>query len=551
MSPESAVDLPGFDPALAAGYRAAGYWGERTVGDQLRHVAARFAERPALITDEVRYRYRELDELTDAFAAGLLAATDLRTGDRLMFSAGNVAETVIAYYGAVKAGVLPVCTLPMHGHREIGLLAEHTGATGHVVQADYPGQDLTAVAEHVGLPARIALRGDVPGATGYRELLAAGRAHEARAALAAVEIDPDGVVAFQLSGGTTGLPKVAPRRHREYVYNAAAFAGPLGIGPDSVVLHALPIMHNAGIAAAMQPAHWVGAAFVLGASAHPKAIVDVVAKEGVTTIPLAPPAVVIRLLEHVAATGSGLRGVRRMFVGGQKLPAEVAERIEPELGVPCDQMFGMAEGMFLATPADAPAWVRQRCAGTPASPADEIRILEIGGETEVPDGELGELACRGPYTIPGYYRAAAHNAATFTTDGFYRTGDLAVRHVVDGRAHYSIEGRIKDVINRGAEKIHAEEVEELVMRHPDVQAVALVAMPDPLLGERGCAFLIMASGSPALDVPALGEFLREQGLARYKWPERVEVVEEFPLTSVGKVAKKELRERAARWGVAS
>jgi len=309
------------------------------------------------------------------------------------------------------------------------------------------------------------------------------------------------------------------------------------------VLHALPIMHNAGIAAAMQPAHWAGAAFVLAPGADPATVFELVKGERVTTIPLAPPAVVIRLLDHAAATGADLHGVKLMLVGGQKLPLEVAERIEPELRLPCAQMFGMAEGMFLATPPDAPVWVRQHTVGTPISPADEVRVLEVGTEHEVPDGELGELACRGPYTIPGYYRAAAHNAATFTSDGFYRTGDLAVRHVVDGRAYYSIEGRLKDVINRGAEKIHAEEVEEVLVRHPDVHNAALVAMPDPALGERGCVFLIVEAGAIPPTVAGLGEFLRGQGLAKYKWPERVEIVEEFPLTNVGKVSKKELRER--------
>ncbi|TWF75181.1 2,3-dihydroxybenzoate-AMP ligase [Pseudonocardia hierapolitana] len=546
MIPEPALDLPGFDPARAAAYRSAGLWGERSVGDELRASARRFPDRAALLAPGTRLTYRELDERTDAFAAGLLVAAGLRPGDRMMFSAGNVPETVVAYYGAVKAGVLPVCTLPQHGRREIGLLAAHTGARAHLVQADFPGQDLGALAADVGLEVVVALRGPIDGALGHDDLIAAGSTPDARAALDALRIDPDDVVAFQLSGGTTGLPKVAPRRHREYVHNAASWAGALGIGETSVVLHALPIMHNAGIVAAMQPAHLAGAAFVLAPTADAATIVATVRREGVTCIPLSPPAVVIRLLDHAAATGEDLRGVERMYVGGQKLPLEVAVRIEPELGVRCTQMFGMAEGMFLATPPDAPEWVRLHTVGAPVSPGDEVRVLEIGGDGEVPDGELGELACRGPYTIPGYYRAPAHNAATFTPDGFYRTGDLAVRHHVGGRAYYSIEGRIKDVINRGAEKIHAEEVEEIIVRHPDVHTAALVAMPDPVLGERACAFLILEPGAAPPTVAGIGEFLRGQGLAKYKWPERLEIVDELPLTSVGKVSKKELRERLAR-----
>ncbi len=537
------IDLPEFDPERAAGYIRAGLWGERTVGDELRHAARQFADRTALVTSEVRSTYRELDELTDAFAAGLLAGTALGPGDRLMFSMGNVAETVVAYYGAVTAGILPVCTLPAHGEREIGLLAEHTGARGHIVQADHTGQDLPALAERLGIEVRIAARGAVPGSTGYEEILAAGRTPAARAALAATTVDPDGLVAFQLSGGTTGLPKVAPRRHREYVHNAAAWARALELTPDSVVVHPLPVMHNAGIAAAMQPAHWTGATFVLAPSAEPGALLEILEAERVTVMPVTPPAVAIRLLDHPRATATDLSALDRLVVGGQKLPLEVARRLERELGITVRQMFGMAEGMFLYTPADAPEQIRHHTVGAPISPADEVRVLEIGGDAEVGDGELGELACRGPYTIPGYYRAPTHNAATFTVDGFYRTGDLAQRHVGAGGTYYSIEGRIKDVINRGAEKIHAEEVEEIMVRHPGVHAAALVAMPDPVLGERACAFLMPEPGAEPLTVATLGQFLLGQGLARYKLPERVEILDELPLTNVGKVSKKDLRER--------
>jgi 2,3-dihydroxybenzoate-AMP ligase len=262
-------------------------------------------------------------------------------------------------------------------------------------------------------------------------------------------------------------------------------------------------------------------------------------------MPVTPPAVAIRLLDHPRAAATDLSALERLVVGGQKLPLEVAQRVERELGLTVRQMFGMAEGMFLYTPTDAPEWVRHHTVGAPISAGDEVRVLEIGGEAEVGDGELGELACRGPYTIPGYYRAPEHNAATFTADGFYRTGDLAQRHVVAGGTYYSIEGRIKDVINRGAEKIHAEEVEEIMVRHPGVHAAALVAMADPVLGERACAFLIPEPAAEPLTVDTLGAFLLGQGLAKYKLPERVEIVDEFPLTNVGKVSKKDLRARLA------
>ena len=539
-------DVP-FPPERIEQYRRDGLWTGETLGDALRRAARAHPDRAALITVDTRLTHAELDELSESFAAGLLATTPLRTGDRVMFQLGNEAETVVAYYGCVKAGIVPVCTLPQHGEREIGQLAEHTGARGHLVQADFRHRDLVGLGTRLqravaGLETLIVVRGSAPGAAhAYDAILAAGRSPQARAALAAVTVDPRALVVLQLSGGTTGLPKVAPRRHEEYVYNARVWAQALDLTEQTVLLHPLPIMHNAGIAAALQPAHLVGGACVIAPSGDPGPVLELIARERVSVMPVVPPAVAIRMLEHPQARHTDLSSVARFVIGGQRPSVDLIERLERELGIRALQMFGMAEGMFLYTPPDAPERARLHTVGTPISPADEVRVLDVAGEDEVPDGTIGELACRGPYTIPGYYRAAQHNAATFTADGFYRTGDLVTRHVLDGRPYYAIDGRIKDVINRGAEKIHAEEVEELLVRHPDVRNAALVAMPDPVLGERICAYLVLADDAATPTVASTSAFLLDQGLAKFKLPERIEVVAAFPLTNVGKVSKKDLR----------
>ncbi len=539
-------DVP-FPPERIEQYRRDGLWTGETLGDALRRAARAHPDRAALITVDTRLTHAELDELSESFAAGLLATTPLRTGDRVLFQLGNEAETVVAYYGCVKAGIVPVCTLPQHGEREIGQLAEHTGARGHFVQADFRNRDLVGLGTRLqrgvaGLETLIVVRGTAPGAAHtYDAILAGGRAPQARAALAAVTVDPGAVVVLQLSGGTTGLPKVAPRRHEEYVYNARVWAQALDLTEQTVLLHPLPIMHNAGIAAALQPAHLVGGACVIAPSGDPGPVLELIARERVSVLPVVPPAVAIRMLEHPQARHTDLSSVARFVIGGQRPSVDLIERLERELGIRALQMFGMAEGMFLYTPPDAPERARLHTVGTPVSAADEVRVLDVAGEDEVPDGTIGELACRGPYTIPGYYRAAQHNAATFTADGFYRTGDLVTRHVLDGRPDYAIDGRIKDVINRGAEKIHAEEVEELLVRHPDVRNAALVAMPDPVLGERICAYLVLAEDAATPTVASTSAFLLDQGLAKFKLPERIEVVAAFPLTNVGKVSKKDLR----------
>lgn len=535
-----------YDEPSRQRYRAAGWWSGTALPAALSAAAHEHADRRALVTPEVTWTFSELQEQAESVARGLISI-GIRPGDAAMFQMGNVAETVTAYLGCLLAGVRPVCTLPHHGSREIGLLAEHTGARVLLVQEDFGSGRLRQQAIDLHAQGRfdvvVTARGPgFPGAHRYVDVLEAGAA--ATAALPSP--DPDSIAVFQLSGGTTGLPKVAPRLHEEYLYNSRAWADAMHYGPDSTLLYPLPVMHNAGISLALQPALLAGACLVLAPTADVDGLIDLIETHRPDVLPLVPPALAIRLLDAPAAPTADLSSIRDFVVGGQKLPVEVAERLRDELGIAVRQMFGMAEGMFLLTPASASEDVRHHTVGTPISSGDEIRILFPGTEDEVPDGEIGELATRGPYTIRGYYRADAHNASAFTGDGFYRTGDLARRHVLAEGTFYSIEGRIKDVINRGVEKIHAEEVEELVVQHPSVRTAALVAMPDPVLGERACAYLVLDDGASPLTVASLGAHLLGLGLAKYKLPERIEIVDALPLTNVGKVSKRRLREDIER-----
>jgi 2,3-dihydroxybenzoate-AMP ligase len=202
----------------------------------------------------------------------------------------------------------------------------------------------------------------------------------------------------------------------------------------------------------------------------------------------------------------------------------------------------MAEGLCMYTARSAPPELRLRSVGTPVSRLDEIRVCTPGTEDPVAPGQPGELCCRGPYTIRGYYRAPERNAEVFTADGFYRTGDIVVE-LEDG--YYTLADRIKDLINRGGEKVNAAEVEELLMRHPAIERVAVVAMPDALLGERCCAFIVPADRAAPVDVAALRIHLAALGVAKYKYPERVEIRPELPMTSITKLNKAALRTEIA------
>ena len=198
----------------------------------------------------------------------------------------------------------------------------------------------------------------------------------------------------------------------------------------------------------------------------------------------------------------------------------------------------MAEGLLMFVRLDDPDEVRFETVGRPVCEDDEIKIVD-DERNPVPDGEVGELLVRGPYTLRGYYGVPEYNARTFTPDGFYCSGDLMRRHP---SGNYIVEGRKKDLINRGGEKISAEEIENLILSHPAVRNVACVPLPDPVLGERMCACVIPRAGS-ALTLEELAAYLQGLGIAKFKLPERLELMEEFPLSAFGKVSKKTLVER--------
>jgi 2,3-dihydroxybenzoate-AMP ligase len=201
----------------------------------------------------------------------------------------------------------------------------------------------------------------------------------------------------------------------------------------------------------------------------------------------------------------------------------------------------MSEGLFMFTPPDADAEVRFATIGSPISPLDEVLVLAPGTDAEVAEGEPGELCARGPYTIRGYLAAPERNREAFTAAGYYRSGDLVRAHRTPHGVAYSVEGRIKDLIDRGGEKINAEEVESLLVQHPGVAEAGLVAMPDPRLGERGCVYVVPRDPATPPDLAGLCRYLEERGLAKYKWPERLELVDALPRTPVGKLAKNALR----------
>ncbi|ACY14564.1 (2,3-dihydroxybenzoyl)adenylate synthase [Haliangium ochraceum] len=541
MQPErpNSPALKGWTPwpaAYAAAYRRAGYWRGDTFDKMLRERAQEHGEREAVVDGLRRLSYRALDERASRLAVGF-RTLGIEPGARVVVQLPNRVEFFEVCFALFRLGALPVMALPAHRRVEIAYFCQFTEASAYVIADRVAGFDYRALADEVNAETpslrHVIVVGEAGEHTALESLVAQGPLPAPDWPAPA----PADVAFFQLSGGSTGVPKLIPRTHDDYLYSVRASAEICRLDRDSVYLAALPAAHNFTLSSpGSLGALYAGGRVVLCERPSPDDAFPLIERERVSITALVPPLVSV-WLDAARAGRNDLSSLQVLQVGGAKLGAELARRVRPGLGCSLQQVFGMAEGLVNYTRLDDPEELIAETQGRPISPDDEIRVVD-DDDRELEIGQVGHLLTRGPYTIRGYYKADAHNARAFTSDGFYRTGDL-VRLTPEG--YLVVEGRAKDQINRGGEKIAAAEIENHLLAHPEVLDAAIVAMPDAFLGERSCAFVIARDQPPR--ARALLAFLRQRGLAAFKIPDRVEFVDAFPKTSVGKVDKRALRAR--------
>ena len=522
-------------------YRDKGYWEDRTIADVFGEVCDKYADRIAVCDANSEVSYEELDERAVNLALNFLDA-GLKPGDIIVLQLGNVLEFVYTYFALHKIGVRPILALHTHRYRELKQFVELSGATAMITADRAKDCEFANIvnrieAETDTLKLKFMLGDVAEGFVDLEQLIAlpASRDVDEISAIQQV-IDPCEPALFLLSGGTTGIPKLIPRSHNDYICNSKLALNVTGVTQDSVLLDVLPIAHNLPLACpGLQGFMLKGAKVVVHKNTRANQVFELIKRHGVTHIHVVP-ALLIMWMNDPLVKEHDLSNVQVIQSGGQRLQPEtrlLTERLLENCTV--QENFGMAEGMLMFVRLDDPRDVRLETVGRPVCEDDEVMILGEDDEPVIP-GEVGEFCCRGPYTLRGYFNAAEHNARAFTPNGFYRSGDLMRQHP---SGNYMVEGRKKDVINRGGEKISTEEIENLILSHPTVINVACVAMPDPVLGEKMCAYVILEADT-ILTLDELIEYLLAQEIAKFKLPERVEVIDEFPLSTFGKVSKKDL-----------
>lgn len=527
--------------AFARRYREHGHWLGIALYTALADAARVHATRTAIVCRERRWTYAEFDLRVRRFAAGL-QRIGIGAGDRVLLQLPNVAEFHVASFALFRIGAIPVYAQCAHRRSEIAQFVAQSGARACIVIDREAGFDHRALMRDIR-ESHAASEPAVLEPAALEHVVVVGDAAEFIAFDSLYDAphgtpgaDAASVALLQLSGGSTGVPKLIPRTHDDYLYSICASVEICGVSENTVFLCVLPAAHNFPMSS---PGAFgvllAGGCVVLARSGDPATAFALIERECVTLVALVP-ALARVWLESSLRVRHDLGSLEVVQIGGACLAESIAARIAPAFGCTLQQVFGMAEGLVNYTRLDDPPARVAVCQGRPISDDDEIRIVD-DDDQDVAPGEVGHLLTRGPYTIRGYWASPEHNAVAFTADGFYRTGDR-VRRLPGG--DLVVVGRAKDQINRGGEKIAAEEVEAHLLAHPAVADAALIAIDDRMLGEKACA-CIVARPDTMPQSRELQAFLRERGIAAYKIPDRFEFIARMPRTPIGKIDKPALR----------
>jgi cyclohexanecarboxylate-CoA ligase/acyl-CoA synthetase len=522
--------------AEEARFRAAGWWRDETLAGWVGRHARETPQRTAVLTSRGSVAYADLWGRARRLACGLRQA-GVQRGDVVAAQLPNGVEFIVGYLATGLCGaIFQTLHMPYRG-AEVGPLLRHSGARAVIAMAS--AQDFSAAAMmlelRAGLPRLahvVAVGASVAGALDFAAL--ADTPDDGSADLARAE----DLFVLLYTSGTTAAPKGVPVTYQRFLSNARLSAIELELTPASVLLSAAPFTHLYGLFS-INLAFAAGASIALLPAFSPPALAEAIDAFRPTALFTAPA--------HVAAcrdagllTRERLASLGFIMISGSACPPELA--LQTERAMPAGkvlQLWGMSElqaGSY-TRPQDS-LEVRSSSVGR-ASPGTELRIVETEGIEAGATGAVGELQVRGCSLFAGYLANDEANAAAFTADGWFRTGDLAT---IDEAGNVRLVGRAKELINRGGVKFNPVDVEAVLDRHPAIVQSAIVPMPDPVLGERACCFVVLKPGA-TFTLEDARAWLDRQAIGKIRWPERVEVIEAMPLTPTRKIMKGELVKR--------
>ncbi|HUT70655.1 MAG TPA: AMP-binding protein [Desulfatiglandales bacterium] len=542
--------LEGFTPYKkndAEKYSKFRWWSGLTFGDILDRAADIHPEKEAFVDGKTRLTCGEALEKTNRLAIGLMDL-GIQPLDRALVQLPNWNEFVFAYFALQKIGAITVLLIDRYRQLEINRLISLTGATAWIVASRYEKTDYVPIIEdvlkeHPELKHVITVRGEGdrrPFSSLEGLIERAELTEDNLAKLAERRPDPAQVCHMGATGGTTGVPKIVPRTHNSLINGIEYCSKSWEQTAEDINLLAGPIGHDLTFTKG-----FIGSIITLGKvvfldSTDNKDICETIEREGVTSI-IWVPTLAQRLLQYKGLDNYNLSSLKKMHSAGGASHPDLVKDVTEKLKMTFFNGYGATEGMTTITRPRDDLEIICTTVGRPTCPYDTYKVIDKDGN-EPPPNTQGELVLRGPGVFTGYYNNPEENKKAFTKDGFFRTGDIAK---IDEKGYITLTGRIKEMINRGGESISATEIERLIDRHPDVAAVAVIPMPDPIMGERVCAYIQPKPGAQ-LTFDEIISFLKGQKASVLQLPERIEFIDSMPYTGAQKTDKKSLQDDIAK-----
>jgi non-ribosomal peptide synthetase component E (peptide arylation enzyme) len=539
--PDMTIFLEGFTPYKkedAEKYNKFRWWPGIPSGDILDKAADIYPDKEAFVDRKSRLTYSQARDKVNRLALSLMEVS-IKPQDRVLVQLPNWNEFISAYFALQKIGAITVLLIDRYREYEINHLFQLTGATSWIISYKYKNIDYLPIitnvlkdnpqVEHV-----ILVRGtDHEAFLNMEKLIEDAELTEDNLhKLADRRPDPMQVAHMGPTGGTTGLPKVAPRTHNDLLCNVEYAARAWELTNDDICLIAGPVGHDLTFTKGVCASIFTFGKIVFLDSTDPKIICQAIEREKVTAV-VWVPALALRLINFDGLRDYDLSTLKKMHCGGGKSLPDLIKAVNEKMGCTYFNAYGGTEGMSTMTRSNYDPEKTYYTIGKPTCPYDIYKIVDQNGK-QLPPDTAGELVVKGPGIFTGYYKAPEENEKVFDQDGFFKTGDMAK---IDESGNITLTGRLKEMINRGGESISAVEIEHLIITHSDVAAVAVIGMPDKALGERVCAYIQPKEGSK-ITFEEIISFLKSKGASVLQLPERIEFIDSLPLTKAKNLVDK-------------